>query len=339
MSSLIVPVAEISKIRVHPNADRLEIAEVLGWQVVVGKGLYKDGEKVVYFPPDTLLPAEWADKWSVRQHLKGVDKDRIGKVKLRDEPSFGLIARLPEGQDWPIGENVHAFFGAQKYTPPLRSGEDVVANHPLFDAYTDIENMRNFPTLIQDGEEVVMTEKLHGTNCRIAMIEGVRLGGSRHLNRKGPLEGQQPSHYWFPWKHPNVANMMKKLGAMNQSVILYGEVFGKGIQDLGYNQTGWAFAAFDMSIDGKYLDHDQFAKHCTEFSVPMVPFVYRGPFSLDKAKEFSTGKTLLGGTHVREGVVVKPVKERRDPAVGRVILKYVGDDYLLRADQVDYTEA
>jgi hypothetical protein len=33
--------------------------------------------------------------------------------------------------------------------------------------------------------------------------------------------------------------------------------------------------------------------------------------------------------HIREGVVVRPVQERFDPQIGRAILKYLSDDYLL----------
>jgi hypothetical protein len=29
-------------------------------------------------------------------------------------------------------------------------------------------------------------------------------------------------------------------------------------------------------------------------------------------------------------VVIRPVKERQDPRIGRVVLKHVGQDYLLR---------
>ena len=49
MSSLIVPVAFIERILPHSNADALELAHVLGWQLVVKKGELGDsylfGEK------------------------------------------------------------------------------------------------------------------------------------------------------------------------------------------------------------------------------------------------------------------------------------------------------
>ena len=58
--------------------------------------------------------------------------------------------------------------------------------------------------------------------------------------------------------------------------------------------------------------------------------VFEGPFDLETIRKLSDGPTLIGGAnHIREGVVVKPRIERTDPKVGRVILKYVGDAYLL----------
>ena len=61
MADLIVPVAEVQAIRAHPDADRLEIAEILGWQLVVAKGEHHVGERVVYVPPDAVVPPEVSD--------------------------------------------------------------------------------------------------------------------------------------------------------------------------------------------------------------------------------------------------------------------------------------
>jgi len=43
---------------ITPLGNELEIAKVLGWQVVIRKGEYKEGEKVLYFEIDSKLP-EW----------------------------------------------------------------------------------------------------------------------------------------------------------------------------------------------------------------------------------------------------------------------------------------
>ena len=53
-----VPFTTILKVENHPNADRLEIAFVYGFQVIVQKGKYSAGNRVVYIPIDSILP-QW----------------------------------------------------------------------------------------------------------------------------------------------------------------------------------------------------------------------------------------------------------------------------------------
>lgn len=60
----------------------------------------------------------------------------------------------------------------------------------------------------------------------------------------------------------------------------------------------------------------------------VVPVLWRGPFSMEKAKEHADGKSMMAG-HIREGCVVYPVKERDNPKVGRAIMKYIGIEYEL----------
>ena len=43
-----------------------------------------------------------------------------------------------------------------------------------FHGYTEVENVRNFPDVLKPGEEVMITEKLHGKNCRLGLV---RVGG------------------------------------------------------------------------------------------------------------------------------------------------------------------
>jgi RNA ligase (TIGR02306 family) len=129
MSSLIVPVAKIDKILPHPNAERLEIAHVLGWQIVVPKGAYTEGSTVVYFPIDTVLPLELSEKLGVTRYLS---KQRIRCAKLRGEPSFGL-AITPDDEHWQLGDNVAEYYHVSRYEPPVRPGPgDAEKNHPLF---------------------------------------------------------------------------------------------------------------------------------------------------------------------------------------------------------------
>jgi len=336
-SSLIVQVTTIEKINAHPNADALELAHILGWQVVVRKGEYHEGQHIVYFPPDTVLPTNVSDRFGVTKYLSN---GRIRCTKLRGEPSFGLVV-VPDDPAWEVGANVAEHYGATKYEPPLRlNAGDIETPHPLFLEYTNIENLRNFPDVFRYDEEVVVTEKIHGTSCRVGLIEGERMAGSNRQRRKVP-DGEEYSRntYWYPWGLESVEKLMHGLGHEYNQVILFGEIYGTGIQSFTYGmENAIGFRAFDLMVDGKYLDSEAFAIIMDSSGVPRVPVLHSGLFDIEKIKNLSEGNTtLVDGANIREGVVVRPRFERQDPKVGRVCLKYISDSYLF-GDASDFTE-
>lgn len=342
MSSVIANVVEIEAVQPHPNADRLFLARIKGWQAVIrkredGSPEFAPGERVVFIPPDSTLPREMAERLGVVSYLSertdvaGERRLVVRQVRLRGEPSFGLVVR-PDDPDWPVGADVREHYGIGKYQPPVKfSAGDSEANHPLFQRYTEIENLRNFPDVFAPGEEVVVCEKIHGTNARIGWVEGKLLAGSHGLQRKRPEPEQvATSTYWFPSTLESVRSLLDELRQQHAVAIVYGEIYGSRVQSLHYGRRdGLGFAAFDLLVGEHYLDFDDFAKLCERHGVATVPLLERGPFSLARVAELSRGQTALADRHIREGVVVRPVAERFDPQVGRAILKYVSDDYLL----------
>ena len=361
-SELVVPVVKIQNVRAHPNADKLELCDVLGYQMCIPKGRYKGGELAVYFPADTLIPAEWADKFGVRKFLKGKDQDRVGRVKLRGEPSFGLVADMPGCANWEEGKNVAWHYQCKKYEPPVKVGCGDAAAYdekidPYFEKFTDVQNGRIFTDIFVEGEEVIFTEKIHGSNLRCGLINGEFVAGSMEVRRKIPTykteDGRDAPHsldsdemkrstYWFPWSLTGVNSLMEEFNSEcnteeenKRAVVLYGEVYGGNIQSLDYGipkGKGLGFRAFGLRVNGKFLDWDKFAEICQKHGVEMVPVLWRGPYSMAKAKELADGKSEMAG-HMREGTVCYPIMERENPKIGRVILKFVGIEYSLSKHQ------
>src|SRR3954453_23081935 len=98
MSTLVVEVCEVKAVDPHPNADALEFITVKGWPVIVQKAIgLKPGDRVVYFPPDTVMPGELADRLGIRKYLAPVQVDgavagyRVRAARLRGEASYGTI--------------------------------------------------------------------------------------------------------------------------------------------------------------------------------------------------------------------------------------------------------
>ena len=58
MSKFAVTVETIGAITPHTNADRLEMASLVGkdYEFVVQKGQFEQNDTVIYFPVDSILP-------------------------------------------------------------------------------------------------------------------------------------------------------------------------------------------------------------------------------------------------------------------------------------------
>lgn len=350
MSSLIVEVCEVKEIKEHPNADALEIAQVGGWQIVVKIGSFKLKDRVIFIPPDSLLPRSLAQElgiekylsWSNRYRVNGKGEDSpedLGRVRcanLRGVTSYGSLMREQAGRK--IGTDVAEELGIQKWEPPVKvTPGDAEKDHPLFPKYYDMENARNFPEEIEPGEEVVATEKTHGMNCRIAAVlddgEMVTMVGSHGLRRKLDNAGV----FGLPLTLvPTLETALHEYAIENgaKAVVLYGEVYGKGVQDLTYGEEGVAFRAFDLMVDGNYVGYDEFAGFCQESGIPTMPLLHVGPFDFDEMVALSQGKTTLmenpGKKDIREGIVVKPMVERPGTLRSRAVLKFINPEYLTR---------
>ena len=71
----------------HPEADRLQIATVGGWEVVVGLDC-KENDEGVYFEIDSVLPEEdWTADLPAR---------KIKTIRLRGHISQGLFLRMTD---------------------------------------------------------------------------------------------------------------------------------------------------------------------------------------------------------------------------------------------------
>ena len=370
MSSLhIVEVCKIESKRPHPNADRLEFIRLKGWDVLVQKSInLQANDPVVFIPPGSVITPEYAEKLGITKYcctLKKLDDGtqpvglRVKAARLRGEASYGTIDHEVDPA-WEIGKNVADILKITKWEPPIKATDgDAMSEHPSFHRYTDIENIRNFPDVIKEGEEVVFTEKLHGKNCRIGAIwspdeEGRKtcqnFAGSHDVNRKPKDAKDRQSDFWKPHDIPGIKaflvegvagfpklNEAKRDTSNQDNIILFGELINtqKGF-NYGQKQGEFGFRVFDISVNMKYMDYE--AKHSLleAFAVPMVPVLYRGPFSWAKLEEFTNGNTTVGDPAKlfkfkgREGIVVTPVRERFDPTLsgGRVILKSISIDYL-----------
>jgi RNA ligase (TIGR02306 family) len=329
----IVPVV----LQKHPNADSLSIVNVFdSYTVCVRTDDWVGIDKGVYLPPDTVVPDTEQFKF-LEGHL------RIKAKKLRGVESYGLLVPVPstkvcsienmDGRDPQIGDDFAEFMGMRHYEPELsaelkqKMGEQGDPPSMKGSDY-DMEAFQKYGHEFVEGEEIIITEKINGTNARYtfqADSDGAfrMYCGSHHVWKK-----PGDNLYWnilkyFPW--------VEAFCRLNKDVILYGEIFGAVQKGFDYGSTPsnpYQFRAFDIFAQGRFLDYDDALGGAqSDF---LVPVLYRGPFSNAIIQEYISGPSMIeGAKHIREGCVVKCVKERYSQRLhGRLILKFVSLDYL-----------
>ena len=91
-----------------------------------------------------------------------------------------------------------------------------------------------------------------------------------------------------------------------------------------------AIVVFDLLRKGNWVDYDE-AKEIGKV-LPWVPELYRGPWDKELLFKLAEGKSKVSLVdQIREGIVVKPIKERNNLEIGRTQLKIVSNAYLERA--------
>lgn len=388
MSTFACKVTKIQAIEPIPGADAIELAVVGDYRSVIKKGQFKVGDMAVYIPEGSLVPHRVLEAMNLVGKLSGSEKNRVKAIKLRGCLSQGLLYPVTSNDDFPThpmpykidlwtgtennfeadtwyvneGEDVAKDLGITKYEPPIpayMSGEQYYAGTEVTVKF-DIENYKAFPDVLQDGEEVVFTEKLHGTFCGVGFLpdkdahekhwENHIVVFSKGLGAQGicfkPGPRSEGNVYLRALKKYDV---FKKLTdrlkhQISEPLFVLGEVFGNGVQDLHYGNNDIDFRVFAMVYgyrgNQRYFDRDEMNGWCAQLGFNTVPLLYRGPFSKEIMIEHTKGLETISGnkTHIREGIVIEPVIQREHPSLGRVVLKSVSEDYLLRKGNVtEYT--
>jgi len=340
------------KIESHPNAHSLELARIGDYLSVVRKGQYQTGDLAVYIPEQAIVPSAILEEMGLAGKLAGSQKDRVKAMKLRGILSQGIIY---PNKGWALGQDVTAELGITKFEPPVPTAlaGDVGSGAPRFKF--DIENIKKFPDIFRPGEIVVMTEKIHGSCLILAhmppnmrkpdMIDGRFVVISKGLAEDGLYfkdnEKNQNNSYIKTLRDTEILTRFAKYvpDEYHEPVYMVGELIG--VQDMKYGVAGGRlqFRMFGVKVGDTWTSWEQLESMARLFLIPLVPVLYRGPFSKEALEKHTNGKEQVTGReqHIREGVVVYPIIERYHPDIGRVFLKSVSEAYHLRKEGTEFT--
>ena len=342
MERKLASIQKIVEINPIENADAIEVATVLGWHCVVKKGEFRSGDLCIYFEVDSLLPVknqyEFLRKSCFNSRLNGF---RIKTIRLRGQVSQGLAIpvedvfgkldyfNLKEGLD------VTEILGVRKYEAeiPVSLGGKVKGNFPSFIPKTDEIRIQSIPELLDryKGIPFVATEKLDGTSSTFYIKDG-EFG---FCSRNWEFQADTENTYSEIAKKYEIEDRLRRYA---KNVAIQGEIIGPSIQKNRYALSEhklYIYHVFDID-EYKYYHHAALEEFCNITGFEYVPVVARTLYleevmpNVDKAVEYSVGHSLLNKDLKREGIVVKPTLEKKDPDVGRLSFKVINPDYLLK---------
>lgn len=222
----------IKSIKPHPNADLLDIATVLGWQTIVKRHEYKEGDRIIFIVIDTILPnTTWSEFLADK---KNPDKPiRLKNAKIRGEYSQGLVLPISVLDNnsfgaggWQIGADVGAELGIKKYEkeiPASLSGE-IIGTFPTYlVSPTDEDNALSNLDLVEEvlKHPLTVTLKLDGSSCTIVVQNGEI---SHVCSRRMQIKESDSNAFWI------AANKIKPNIPLGWSGTIQGELCGPGIQ-------------------------------------------------------------------------------------------------------------
>jgi len=178
MKRKLASIRTISKFTPIKGADRIELATVDGWTVIVKKGEFKVGDKCVFFEIDSLLPLESRYSFlKVTKNKRGREIGyRIKTMKMRGALSQGLalpLSMFPELTGVDIGDDVTEILNVKKYEvsqqPTTKAGTKPPKKFPQFLRKTDQERIQNLLYYFDIYEDMEFEEtlKLDGSSCTV----------------------------------------------------------------------------------------------------------------------------------------------------------------------------
>jgi RNA ligase (TIGR02306 family) len=361
-------VGKVTEIKPIEGADNIELVVVNGWNCISKKGEYKVKDLAVIATTDAVLEQAFSDSMGVTNYLR--KGGRVRTIKLRGVYSECLIIPYTQWiltEELGEGKDMMNILGITKYEPPVKmvqlaSGRKVkYKDNPNFHVYYKFPNLKNVPGLFTEDDTVEITRKIHGTNARYGIVKKSKLSlwdrfkkliriadewidyefvvGSHNVEKGSDSQGGYYDHN--VWRDIDVQeNVQKRLweyvnemytpGMIGSGFIIYGEIYGKGIQkNYEYGLETIKFAGFDVEVNGEYLDTFQTRYVFTNILLSHVPVLYLGKWSQEVQDKFTFNHyTDNGAPH--EGIVIKHISGDR-----KKVAKVINPDYHIYAEKKD----
>jgi len=356
-------IKEIAALHPIEGKDRIELAIIDGWSVIVKKNEFQVGDKCVYCEIDSVLPEKPEFEFLRNKNF------RIKTMKMGGVISQGIcfpLSILPESE-YKVGDDVTDIMGVKQHEPtmdrePKSLGETQLDSKkypkwlmrfkwfrklvrrydkrgskafPAFVHKTDETRIQNIPFILKEKQPFVATEKIDGqsgTFClerhksKIPLIKDKfeYMVCSRNLR----LFNKDNSSYWSVSDRYDIEKVLRKLIGNFDWIAIQGECIAPNVQGNKYKVKIPDLYVFNIiTPEGRMSSLN--AKNICEANglkfVPIIDTSYILPDKVDKVLEYAHGKSALGST-LREGIVFRSQD-------GKVSFKAVDPLFLIKYDE------
>ena len=347
------------------GTDRIGVINLSGNNVIVRKDQFKEGDMGLYIYVDSVLPVEMVEHYNLTRLKNG----RLKAMKMSGIVSQGIFVPLTYDKirkDAPEFTNLASELEVLHWKPDVKlyKGQTPHINARNWLNWLDVMhisrmNRPDYENTFNENDRVVVTEKIHGMNASFAYVRAYTdpISGKEHeaafhvMSRKvnfkrerigllnEDIDFQTNAFYSIADKY-DLENQLKRYSDTNKcDVVIRGEIFGKGIQDLEYSMDGIDFRLFDVQFEkGKYADWVDVFTTAIVLNLKFVPVLYQGKYNVNKIKELAEQKSTICPSQISEGVVVRCETETKLPSGERKILKLLSSAYVLRDDSKENAE-
>lgn len=357
-------IRQVSNIRPIEGKDLIEQVNVDGWNVIVKKGEFKEGDLCVYVEIDSVLPPKPEFEFLARK------KYTIKTMKMSGVRSEGIVFGLDilGNKKAKLGDDVTALLGVKQYNREDEPQEKVShtsnllfaidkalrrfklyrqlfpkqrkrssGNFPHWIRKTDETRIQNKPWVLQSTESWIATEKLDGSSATFGFRKGAWDSEYVVCSRNLVVTDESASWQVISKRH-NMEEVLKELFRIlkaKESIVIQGEIVGPNIQKNKYQLKDLAFYAFNVIVDGQsLLIHETLLEESLKVrGIKVVPFrgkLYLRNYTVDSLLDFATFKSHLNSHTQAEGLVVRFANKDR---VIQESFKAISPTFLIRNDE------
>lgn len=354
-------VQRISELKPIEGAENIELAIVLGWQVVVKKGQFKEGELCVYIQIDTVVPDKPEFEFLRDRSF------RVKTIKLRKQLSQGILFRIEEvlhttdyGK-FKEGKDVTDLLEIKKYEKPDNNPENYEKHrvpklwykkwiylfkfNVLFKLFpklrkqsrspfpthllpiTDEERIQNIPQVLEKykNKQFIVSYKMDGSS--ISIIHSRVFGKSKFRICSRRFELHDTKNDWYKvFDRTDFKSEILKLVKYYKTddIAVQGEAIGK-FNGNHHNLQSEQIRLFNIYVNGKRVNQKEFIQVCLANNIPHCPMYKQVTLNhtLTEILKMSEINDILNPSVQAEGLVWRSIDDN-------LSFKVINNKYLLK---------